>query len=319
MRRKNILISSTIAHNFGDNIIAYGVYRLLREIGIKLTQHNIVVYNRNPDLQLEEQGRAPRLDCVGNYDNAVIGNYDAIILAGSPECFGPMLRPVYEHVVKNKTPLFIIGAGNSSAHMTLSDDEREALNLPTTVVTYRQQSLRSAFEAPVLPCPALFCTDLVLPEFRPSRTTYVIQRPHPTPRHRPWHTIHPSYLVGLEPQDRKVVIDYRELIAYPDATLVYSPENFEKEVEGTKTISTRLHGAIAALASGTPAVVVGKGDYRIEAAAKEFVRILPVADSIKSAKNMQVPSYEEIKAFKLNTLEEYKKVLAKVKEIWETL
>lgn len=290
---KNALISTTRGHNIGDEIIHNGVMRLLSLSGISIKTH--ILFNRNPDLQ---QGpfRHARPLTVGDYDNDIIfPNYDVIILAGSPECFGPPVAKLYEYALENDIPMWIIGAGSGTKSQPFTATELAVMRKPSTIITTRQQDLADAINAKLnqtkakaFICPASFNPLLQnLPTKAPSihDTLYIVQAPG-----RTWHKVNPRYLEGVDATSTIPLVcfhttDFIGLGGRP--ILVNEVQKAMQKIAQFKTVvSTRLHGAIAALSMGIPAIVVGKGDYRIESAAAMFNELLPVAQSFSQAREL---------------------------------
>lgn len=288
------LISTTLGHNPGDEIIALGVKRIVRELAQEPV--DFVLYNRNPDLQ-EGSARTPKAGLVGNYlcNEVDLSHFDVAVLAGSPEWTGGPVKPLYEAIAKRKGfPLLALGVGLGDPSIPLSELDKEVLGRPeTTIITRSLETTRFLYDkhnirSRPLPCPALFAFDKPRREgFRTIiKTLQIAQAPG-----RRWHEIKESCLSGLNFEHDVLAVHIKELqcfnpMAWPRrGALRYAgdTDSFRNIVPNYgRVLSTRLHGAIGALSLGIPAVVIADGDFRIETAARMFGDILPIAKDFKA-------------------------------------
>lgn len=309
-----ILLSTTVAHNPGDELIARGVLNLLR-YGQKINDLEVVLYNRNPDLQDRGESRVPLSGQVGNYMNNPVDltGIDAVVLAGSPEWFGPPMEPLYKELYKNpKVPLYAFGVGLGDPGAVLTELDRAVLvsatTIPRSVETYRfLKGYELNCEDP-LPCPALF-SSMGTFQNQPKGILQVVQASG-----HGWHEVRESFLKGLKPEHEKLCVHVKELAQYPDAQYAGScGAVLEKVARYSGVISTRLHAAIAALSLEIPAVVVGKEDFRIETCASMFGDLLPCVENFAEAeKVLDLTIGERIKEFKWESWNEWNKVLREV-------
>lgn len=308
----NILISTTLGHNPGDEIILKGVKRLLAaKFGDEITY---ISYNRNPDLQTRGlcNERVQRTDLVGNYmtSGSILKHVDMVVLAGSPEWYGGPMEALYKAIEKYTLdiPLLALGIGLGSEWGTLSVLDKRVLSRPQTKIITRSKEtsqmlmLQLGINVPSLVCPALFAFTGDEPEcfwnratvakLLASKTLLILQKPG-----NGWHEIRESCLEGLHLKDRQRDEDilclhikeyeyFMEMFEWEKTyhKRVYyaaDPASFAEVVSRySKVVSTRLHGAIGALSLGIPAVVVSNGDFRIETCSSMFGNVLPRARTI---------------------------------------
>lgn len=126
--RKHVVYSATRQWNPGDEFILRGARRVIEA---KIGPSNAILYNRNPDARPDSFELALRADKnvmrglygdteaylrYGFHDNSVKpdGDFsfvDLAVVAGSPEWTTPRCYNFFEHVVKNATPIVILGVG----------------------------------------------------------------------------------------------------------------------------------------------------------------------------------------------------------------
>lgn len=292
-----ILISTTSNHNPGDVYIAEGVKRLLHlKYGADLT---FVEYNRNPDLQEVGEARYQRKGLVGNYwtpESKLLKHMDTLVLAGSPEWFGPPLQTLYKAITEEHPQIPVLGIGIGLGHKwgTLSELDKAVLSRPETkLITRSEETMymlkRDNIESIALPCPAVLAFDpweLGSPAIA-GKTLCIAQKPG-----HGWHEVRESYLEGLEEavsrEAELLTIHVKEYEYFLDNGFnpMYAPtvEDFRRIVsQYDHVLSTRLHGAIGALSLGCRAAVIGNADFRISTAAKMFGAKLPCFKNFKEA------------------------------------
>lgn len=315
-----IILSTTIGHNPGDEIIARGVRRLVDRLVNDKAQY--ITYNRNPDLQ-EGPGdnRNQRLNLVGNYftDHELIKHADMTVLAGSPEWFGGPMRLLYESIMVHRPAhkLVAIGVGLGNPNSELTPLDIDILSRPETRIVTRSQETtdflrNSGIHSTAMVCPALFAFEAQRVKMHPpGKPLFILQKPG-----NDWHEI-PSQLLlgdGAQLSGRDVLtLHVKEYLHYAqmkqcNVHYANTPDEFYKIVrQYPSVISTRLHGAIGALSLGRPAVVVSNGDYRIETAANMFGAYLPVCDNIYKAEH---PSYFlDYRSYQCREFDKYIEVL----------
>ncbi len=296
-RDMKILISTTLGHNPGDEIIAQGVKRLLATaIAEDITY---ITYNRNPDLQTGSD-RIMRSDLVGNYMGwrPLVKHVDAVVLAGSPEWSGGPLRALYEAIeaYAPDIPLYALGIGMGNENLTLSPLDIRVLDRPQTKIITRSRETvgflaNYGIKSQAMVCPALFAFDGAnVRDTKSNQTLLILQRPG-----NRWHEVPLQILDGISADSKADILclHVKEFEYYSGIGLspryAGCPESFARIVsQYSKVVSTRLHGAIGALSLGVPAVVVADGDFRIETCAKQFLRkdsypILQIAPTVREA------------------------------------
>lgn len=130
--RKHVVYSATRQWNPGDEFILRGARRVVEA---KIGPANAILYNRNPDVRPDSFELALRGDKnvmrglygdteaflrYGFHDNSVKpdGDFsfvDLAVVAGSPEWTTRRCYNFFEHVVKNATPVVILGVGSLEA------------------------------------------------------------------------------------------------------------------------------------------------------------------------------------------------------------
>lgn len=292
---KTILISTTTSHNPGDEIIKLGVAKLLRQSWGEDIQ--FVHYDRNPDLQIGDgDQRSQRAGLVGNYATPgnmeeVLRHCDAVVLAGSPEWCGMPLYTLYNAIsrVSPTKPLYALGIGCGSPWTVLSPLDKTILSRPQTRIVTRSVETTAflqahGIESVALPCPAIMAYER---SWARDRGTLIIAQ---KPGHG-WHEVQPATLTGLDEllacneQADILCVHVKEFLyykdKYPNRRVLYASNEqsfFESATRYTECISTRLHGAIAALSLGIPTFAVSApGDFRIRTAVGMFGPALPVA------------------------------------------
>jgi hypothetical protein len=314
-QRMNILVSTTVQHNPGDEIILQGVKNVLNKVFIT-ERINYAYYNRNPDLQILPL-RAAREELVGNYDNEVRGNYDLVVLAGSPEFSGDPLKKLFEKVLEKDLPVLALGIGTTFPNHQLTKLDVEVLSRRNTKIITRSKDAKEVLDKHGIKseariCPALFSA--TVRGIKAGGTGCIVQ----APGMREWHAVKPRYLSGLKETDEKIFFHVNEYLYFKQSGIFVNTARDAQAVIGcySKIFSTRLHGAIAALSQGIPSVVIGEGDHRIETAAEMFGDFLPVARDFSHAETIVLKSSEEIDELKWRCYDSY---VARVGELLEDL
>lgn len=284
----NILVSSTLQWNPGDEWIMHGCQNIIREALPKKTQLNWIVYNRNIDLMEYNIGYSRVRDGVkGNYCNDLIPYpiVDLFVQAGSPEYHGPPVMKFHEAVLASDKPYILMGVGSVDSKVPLTELDIKVLMRPNTYIYTRSveaanliNSQLGVEKAEALPCPAI-CASLT--HAIPSRAT--VQVPQTAFGQQ---KVKADYLEGLDksmPVITQLVKEW-EYYTFNGFDVAYnycSKSTLGMVGKYERVISTRLHVGIVALGLGSEVVLVGKGDHRIETAAAMFD--IPVVDSFKEA------------------------------------
>lgn len=321
MKIKRFLVSTTIAHNPGDEIIWFGIRNLL-EVGLKI-KADYVYYNRNPDLQVSAL-RVPR-PSVGNYltDKIDLEGYDGVILAGSPEFTGGPMEYLY-NALHNRPdiPVYALGIGAGHATLKLSSLDQEILSRSKVLITRSDETidiLRSygINHGKCLPCPALFSASYDLSaDMLGTDTAYILQAPGTR-----WHEVDPSYLNGVHNVNEVLTIHVKELNYYRHMGKQVRYAASGGEVlrhlrRYGRTVSTRLHAAIAGLSLGIPGGVVGDKDFRITTALKPYKDVIGVYGSVAEAGQAKpVANRDEILDFKWQMWDAWLKELSQCSDL----
>lgn len=311
----NILLSTTIGHNPGDELIADGVKHLLRKT-YPYKQLNFINYNRNPDLQ-EGELREARRHLVGNYHAGDIdlSYIDLVVLAGSPEWFGGPMKALYEALVKTPRPLWALGIGLGVEGATLTELDKNTLRRATKIVTRSVETTEflkaHGIVSEALVCPALFHHMSQRFAVHAKGILNIVQGPGSG-----WHEIPPAAIRGADadPAADLGMVHIKELFAYQFTSnkkrYMSNSEEFRNTVCGYERVySTRLHGAIGALGCGVPAAIVGNTDFRITTAQKMFGDILPIAKNFEEARKLELANYSQIVSFIEEQEHRWRKVL----------
>lgn len=306
-----VLLSTTLGHNPGDEIIAAGVMSIFRR---KFSKAEFVLYNRNPDLQ-HGPLRYARHDTIGNYQcaNVDLSYIDAVVIAGSPEWFGPPMEALYDALLENPKPLYVIGIGLGDPESNLIPLEQKILSQASLITTRSTET--TAFLAGygiashALPCPAFLWTEPRDVPIFPDSQLLIPQAPGTG-----WHEVNENCLTGISSGDRLLCVHVKELKYYSGlghkCKYAQSPSEFRSAFTlRTSAFSTRLHGAIGALAMGVPACVISDGDFRIETAAKMFGNLLPIVKNFSEAKERKLAFSSHLADFQDHVWGEYTRLL----------
>lgn len=253
----NILISTTTNWNPGDDFIRFGVKNILKHI---IPSANYINYDRNPNNMVDwPRDQRMKEGLHGTFMNNPIdwSIIDLVVLAGSPEFLHHPLAPIYEGLMDHPDiPLWSIGVGYSepSFLLPLTQSERTVLKRDSTLIITRQEELSGRLfmelskECYTLPCPALFCFE----EF-PVKAMYCCkdQIVHSLEE----FTNERGYF-NSDPTDTLNHIGKFEVV-----------------------ITTRLHGAIAAISSGSGCVKLINDSFRAQEAIKLFEPVMNAAKS----------------------------------------
>jgi len=287
----NILISTTNNWNCGDDFIRFGVKNILNKIFFK---PNYIHYDRNPDYMINyPYNQKLRTGCVSSIMNNPI-NFeiiDLIVLAGSPEFLHCPMIPIYEGLLEHpETPLWAIGVGYADPYWGTnpSNAEVEALKRDNTLIISRQLELSNRLEVLLkkeihtLPCPALFCFEKFAEKTKEKLT--ILQNKE---------TITPDGDIAYH-----AICDYKK-----GGYFNSDPYDMLKHIgQYKKVISQRLHGTIAAISSGSMAVL-DNTSFRATEGIKLFKEVID-ADS------------QSILEFKLSNLAHYLKILNNAKSFF---
>ncbi|MDF1813922.1 MAG: polysaccharide pyruvyl transferase family protein [Verrucomicrobiales bacterium] len=288
----NILFSTTRSWNCGDDFIAFGVRRLLRDI---FPSFNPLAYNRNPDLHHfrirkhvmtmnlpnEEKDREVDIskyvgDLFWRYDNSWkpahdTDSLDLAVFAGTPEWFGSMVQPLVEKLADENcaVPVIYLGIGGFEGRDSLTFDKLpghdQELLKKAALVTVRDSQCEKLLQ-PVdplrIPCPALFASPFEKQRLKLGRVALSTQprdSRQPSPRMDTWDFSQELFRKLIEKMDCEVVCHYHDEIE-PMSKLGV-PVHFSYDAadyaeiydQFDLTVTTRVHGAGMCASLGIPA------------------------------------------------------------------
>lgn len=152
----NILYATTKGWNIGDELIMAGCERIMYDI---FGSHNKIIYNKHPQIRLED---GSRLDILDNsyQDNMKDIKLDVCVMAGTPENFTARCDAYYNLCKAHSAKKIFIGLGGEVESMNML--ARDVLHGQADFVSVRdvgmKEELQSAINRDVysLPCPALY-------------------------------------------------------------------------------------------------------------------------------------------------------------------
>ncbi len=276
----NVLFSTTVNWNAGDEYIHWGVRRLVEQVlGHRV---NPVLYSRNPDalamgpLGLTSDAWKPRYGLRG---------IDLFVQSGSPEWQGANLAPLYEELSRRRrVPIWFVGIGAAHAYELTRLDQR--ILRRASVVICRDRTCEAICKpynrrAVALPCPSLFAMEEEDANPAPAHDLGVVwQRPHEVNQRcskavsrGTWAAAEALQKAGARIQLIAHYIDEfnkaaREgtfPVGYSFETHDY-PEIFR---QNAAVASTRLHGAMLGITLGIPTCMLQADDHRCVGAATE--------------------------------------------------
>ena len=355
----NILLSTTRMWNCGDDFIAYGVRNILDQCLHK--RCNYIAYNRNPDLHFQRV-RHPSINMVDAGDNNEkkkldLNNYisktnwtfdnswhprntleqvSAVVFAGTPEWFGPMVAPLTAALADSDVPVFYLGVGGFERRENLklgnlSAPDRMALQKASliTVRDQQAQSLLNRLNPVYLPCPALFSNQekkLEQNERGAGKKIKIGLSTQPEKSYQP-PSSPDTYVYTLklfealiQQYDCEVVCHYIDEIGplselgVPVKYSYDARDYFEIYNNYDLLVSTRVHGAGAAASLGIPAFVISHSAR--SSTVKGFMSelISPTEDSVETVLQ-RIADFdikrksEQLKQHKIDTFERYEKLL----------
>lgn len=317
---RHVLCSTTRQWNPGDELILLGVKSLL-EAAQPETRFNVCVYDRNPDLQ----GR-PVVQS-NSWRGQSLRKFDAVIVAGTPEWYGQPLEPLFEAIVRDDVEPIFLGLGSPTSHLSFSHLDERVFSR-SKLLTARDGQARRALgrlghQPHLLPCPALFAARREHLRKRKQRVGLVLQRDHVVNQSIP----SPELARVLELYERlRPAWDVEVICHYVDEYL-WALERFERvcysydakdylEIFAScdVVVSTRLHGAVAALSTGAPSVLINRSP-RCRGAAAEIPELLVASpeEAVRLIEDLDVTRASEAAlSGKQRAREQYLNLLASV-------
>lgn len=296
VKNMNILISSTRQWNPGDEFIRYGVRSLLTSL-YNHTTINWLLWNRNPDLFVSlDEPKIKDHFLTNSLAQPLVNILKMIVFAGTPEWHGPPLAKVYQDLLRDRTmPLLALGIGSHELPK-LNSHELEVFARPSTFITTRSyeladylNSLLPSKKAKAIVCPAIFCApEHLIAKPTSEKPIGIILQSSTVVNQSISEQLVQSTLLEI----RKRNFNQQEIIAFyidefcrfsqtadlPTIRYSYEPNDYLQMLSQYKGIITsRLHGAIAALSLGIPTVLIAEEtNKRINTTAKIFGDLLPV-------------------------------------------
>jgi hypothetical protein len=339
-KHHNILISSSRQWNPGDEFILMGVRRLLASV---LGEHaRFILWNRNPDLFLDGW-REPVFRPSFLTNSAVepaLDVMDLVVLAGTPEWFGPPLERVYRELLRYpRVPLLALGVGTGQPGFLFTPTEREIFLRENSLLVCRNPTLVEEInnqlgfdKARLFPCPAFFCSPVEQPRtataFEASRPVLTVQADSVENQSAPSELV--ARVERFLTQDPRA--DRFEFAAHyiddflrfarirPGSDIFYSYEpldylNFFHR-HTRMLVTSRLHGAIAALSCGTSAALIDFGNARVNDAAIPFLpvmELMPLDECLRTASQITTTKAaqlsNEILSFKGHAFVRYEQMI----------
>jgi len=317
MKRLNVLVSSTSMWNPGDDFIRQGCLNVLKSNSDY--EFNFIMFNRNPDLQINNKGPGifpMREDTVGNYliwqD---LEEIDFVLLAGTPSWYDRPYDKLYEKVFALNIPILAMGVGMTPSVLMLTREEYQIFARDNTFITTRATEITNFLNSILdtnkvrsLPCPAILSSSHFFGEHNKG-IAQIAQGG--------WAFdtgVNEKYLVGIQKKYPVICMHIHEWKEYTshgfDTVYDFDYQILqEKFSEYTTIYSTRLHGAIGALSTGTPAVLIGNDNFRLSTAAKIYGECLPIVENFEKAQTAKLATLSLIEETKNLAFQSHKKTV----------
>jgi len=295
----NIVVSSTESWNLGDQLIRIGALKVFESI--YGSNHRYFLFNRNPDVN-----NKPNL--VGNYltiNEIRTTPIDVLLIAGSPDWYSNSYMHLFPIIKERNIPVIALGIGSPFQYISLNTLEQEIYNRNNTMVIARDYNVQKYLpKAITLPCPAFFCADEKHSQMNKQGTGYIVQCNK---------TINQSSKIDFSEKknDANLITIYKdEAIFFHKSVYSFDVHHLLNNISKyEKIISTRLHGVIGALSSGTQAcLITDPQNARIIETQKPFGTLLPIVHDKKDLSGVVYPSKEQILEFKDKTWNQYQQV-----------
>jgi len=318
-KRLNVLVSTTTGWNQGDDWIRMGCINILRNCTDQ--NINILHFDRNQDLRVSPGAGTLRTNTIGNYLNHQSLDYiDFVFLAGTPQWFSGIMTSLFQKILVKNIPVLALGLGSLGENFNLAPHVKEIFHRENTFVSCRAKGTAERLnqqigvqKAVALPCPAVLSSLNFIAADKNGYAQVVQTDRKIAPKNG---VMDPTVLDGLD-RNYPVIcqhVDEWEKYTEDGFDVIHNPDpaSLQKELSRfSKISSTRLHGAIASISLGTPAILVSSIDYRLNGTAKMFGSALPVAKNFAEAKNTQAPKLEDIKKIKEYTLDKQSDIVTK--------
>lgn len=287
-RPLTFLCSSTAQWNPGDEWIFQGIKHLF-QWHYAARPINWVLYDRSPDsFTAPWRCGEKRAKLLGNACHTEFPEHvDAVVVAGTPEWFGPHMEPLFARFGDGATPFLFLGIGYYHENVELNPCEKAILQ--RAFVTARDEYAVAALapygvEPDLLPCPALFSAPLESPSHYVEKIALVLQSDR-VPNQNVSTGFKERTLAlarSLAGQYAVTVVcnyidEFREFAGSLDLPVLYrahAADYFEQLLDFDLVVSTRLHSAIAANSMLKLAVILEESP-RVRAAAAQFPFLYP--------------------------------------------
>jgi hypothetical protein len=270
-RRPNILFSTTVQWNAGDEFIYIGIARLLGKVW---GAFNPVLYNRNPAVNpryapMFAWPRPPKILPENAFQPEDAGLIDYVIFAGTPEwAGGTRSAPLHRFILSEPVRCSFLGVGLASMG-SLRGLATDVLKTQTDLFIARDEFAAHAaapFIQPVrLPCPALLCSARERVRTGLNTIGCVVQNSNVQ-----WHSIPTSVRDYLNDQYRRLREHYQVIfiahyiddlrlcneLGWDCAYSFSSRDYFEIYDACDLVVSPRVHGCGMAASLGIPSIAI---------------------------------------------------------------
>lgn len=295
----NFVVSTTCLWNFGDELIRMGVKELI--------PGNYLLWNRSPDFEAKQNFKSNSFSF--NDLQGIRNHVSGIILAGTPQWTGRTVAFLYRMALSG-TPLIALGVGSSGKSKI---KKSEALILKKSFMTARdigaQQSIekKTGKKVPLLPCPSLFCSPLT----DKVRDLAIVLQGTRTKNHRISPELFKKAAAYAKESKADVLVIYKTdwidcARAGLNPIMMEGPkEALEMLSRYKRVVSTRLHCALASLATGgTPYLLCDDNNLRLLGGIEPFKGLVKRFDG-----TFEDISQSRILELKAETLEGYRPVI----------
>lgn len=271
MALPNILFSSTVQWNVGDEFILQGIRNALHDAGVS---YNALLFNRNPAVSTPWNPtfawpRPPVVPPENSFqldDDRVV---DYVIFAGSPEWSGGLRSGrVHRHILQHNLRCSFLGVGLGGSE-TLGPDAAAVVQRHTDLFVARDTFAATTATPHITPhresCPAILASRHARPRGSCQRVGLVIQDSRTL-----WQSVPAQVRDYLVEQYRRVAESFETvLIAHYlddlklaqrlglDCRYSYDSRDFHAFFEPCDVvISPRVHGCGLAASMGIPSILI---------------------------------------------------------------
>lgn len=330
-RPLHILVSTTRQWNPGDEFIDLGVRNILSPFLSNNDSWHL--WNRNPDLSINSNHdwhfrQNINSNCVTELFKDMV---DIVVFSGSPEWLGPRCEPIYDFIDRfPHIPLLLIGVGSASPLYDVLQVQKRVLSRDNTIIITRSRELAlqvnhilGFHKATWLPCPATLCSKTLRKPPIKSKIAAILQIPTGPQAIPEDHFLDIQQAITNTSHDIEILAFHEfecDFLShkFPTRIIRYaeSPNNYISWYKQySAVISTRLHGAISAMSSGTWSCILKRDDFRVNSAAEllSTIETLEPENAIVSAVasiDSSTAYQSEVSTFKYKTMLSYREKLA---------